>query len=413
MSRNGHRVMLAALACISTVPGRAAAVANEAPASLDTATTTDVRCHFTLQSDPMNVKTDFVDAGIRLKGYWHSTDILRSRSMFFTNASPTELHNVCVDRIARISVANQLALISATSGGVSNNYDIWHNGDLAKGRPIERIVSFGDSLSDSRNMYNESQWLLPYRASWYVGRFSNGPIWVEHLAMRTGLTLNNWAVGGAQTKDAQVGLIQGVGKQIDSFFEYASKADGYEPSRTLFTFLIGGNDFVNDTQAAKQVVIDQEKLLEKLVAGGARRILIVNLPDLTLAPVFTMQGGRTDESTVLGKVEYYNSRIRDVVARIVARTEGTEIHIMDARKRFDELIASPATLGFTNARESCLEIDSPGSLTYLQTQTPRAGCTDPSTYVFWDSLHPTTRVHELIAQWAIEAMPASWGLRQE
>jgi thermolabile hemolysin len=404
-------MLLVALAFLGTAPCKATAANTQAPASLDAVTTTDVRCHFTLRSDPMGVKTDFVDAEIELKGYWHSANPLASRSMFFTNASPTELHAACVDRIARIPEADQLALISATSGGVSNNYDIWHNGDLAKGKPIERIVSFGDSLSDSRNMYNESQWLLPYRASWHVGRFSNGPIWVEHLARRAGLTLNNWAIGGAQTRDAHVGLIHGVGKQMDSFFEYASKARDYDPSRTLFTFLIGGNDFINDTQAARQVVIDQEKLLEKLVAGGARRILIVNLPDLTLAPVFTMHGGRTDGDAVLEKVDYYNSQIREVAARVAAGTEGTAIQVVDARGHFDELIANPAASGFANAKESCLEIDSPSSLSYLETQAPRAGCTDPSKYVFWDSLHPTTRVHELMAEWAIEATPTSWGLR--
>jgi phospholipase/lecithinase/hemolysin len=25
-------------------------------------------------------------------------------------------------------------------------------------------------------------------------------------------------------------------------------------------------------------------------------------------------------------------------------------------------------------------------------------CSDPSTYLFWDSLHPTTRTHEILAQ---------------
>lgn len=412
MSKNGHRMIFAALAYTGTAICSTASATAQAPAALKTVTTTDMRCHYTSMTDPLGVKTAFVDAGVRVRGYWHSASILKSRSMFFTNVSPADLREVCTKRIASIPDAKELALISATSGAVSNNYDIWHNGDQAKGKPIERIVSFGDSLSDTRNMYNESQWLLPFRASWYVGRFSNGPTWVEYLARRTGLTFNNWAVGGAQTKDAHVGLIHGVGKQIDGFFAYMSHARDYDPSRTLFTVLIGGNDFVNDTQAAKQIVVDQEKILEKLVGGGARRILVVNLPDLSLAPVFTMRGGRTDGDVVRGKVEYYNAQIRDVAARVAARTKGTEIYIADAREHFDDLVAMPAKFGFTNSKESCLNIDSPSSLTYLKSQKPRAGCADPSTYVFWDSLHPTTRVHELMAQWAIEAAPAAWGLRK-
>jgi phospholipase/lecithinase/hemolysin len=30
--------------------------------------------------------------------------------------------------------------------------------------------------------------------------------------------------------------------------------------------------------------------------------------------------------------------------------------------------------------------------------TGSAVCTDPSTYLFWDNLHPTTRTHEILAQ---------------
>src|SRR3954471_13399322 len=55
-------------------------------------------------------------------------------------------------------------------------------------RPFERIVVFGDSLSDSGN----------------GGRFSNGPVWVELLARYFGVVLlpadrggTNFAVGGA------------------------------------------------------------------------------------------------------------------------------------------------------------------------------------------------------------------------
>jgi thermolabile hemolysin len=412
MSKNGHRALFAAFASVSVAICAPTSAAGQAPATRTQASTTaDVRCHFTFKADPLGTKTAYVEAGVELKGYWHSASVLKSRSMFFTRASPADVRTACSKRIARIPEAGGLAMISAASSPVGNNYEIWHNGDQAKGKPIERIVSFGDSLSDSRNMHNESQWLLP-SASWYVGRFSNGPTWVEHLATRTGLTLNNWAVGGAQTRNARGGLIHGVGKQIDGFFNYMEHAEGYDPSRTLFTFMIGGNDFVNDTKAPAQIVFDQEKALEKLVAGGARRILIVNLPDMSVAPVFTMKGGRTDADEILDKVDYYNARINDVAARVAARTKGTEIYVADARRKFDAVVSTPAKFGFTNSNESCLQIDSAGSLSYLKSQKPRAGCQDPAKYVFWDTLHPTTRVHDLMAQWAIEATPVTWGLRK-
>jgi phospholipase/lecithinase/hemolysin len=46
---------------------------------------------------------------------------------------------------------------------------------------FEHLVVFGDSLSDTDN----------------AGRFSNGPVWVEHLADRLGLKLSSSQTGGS------------------------------------------------------------------------------------------------------------------------------------------------------------------------------------------------------------------------
>lgn len=408
MSMTRRHLTRTALVCAA---GLLSAISVAASAQPFEETTTGVRCHYSLKSDPLGTKTAFVAADYTLRGYWRGSSILPSRSMFFSDTPRTQVYDACTKKIAGIKDAKQLVMVGAATDARSYNHEIWYNGDQAKGKPIERIVSFGDSLSDIGNMHNESQWKLP-GTSWYLGRFSNGPTWIEYLAKRAGVPLNNWAIGGAQTKDAHIGLIHGVGKQIDGFFNYMSHAKGYDPSRTLFTFLIGGNDFVNDTKLGPAIIDEQEKALTKLAAGGARKILIVALPDVSVAPVFTMKGGRTDAHTVLGKVEYYNAHIRAVAERVAARTKGVEIRVVNARDYFDDLIKTPAKFGIVNTKESCLMIDSPSSLNYLKEQKPRADCKDPSKYVFWDTLHPTTRVHEMMAGWVVDATPTTWGLRK-
>lgn len=404
-----HFILPALIGAFTAATPMAAVAAPTAPAFAETST--GVRCHYAVKGDPTGAKTAFVTADHTLRGYWHNSSILPSRSLFFTDASPAELRAACDRKLATVPGAAKLVAVGAATNAKSYNYEIWYNGDQAKGKPIERIVSFGDSLSDTGNMHNQSQWLLPGN-SWFLGRFSNGPTWVEYLAQRAGLTLNNWAVGGAQTKDAHVGLIHGIGSQVDGFVNYTTRAKGYDPSRTLFTFLVSGNDFVNDTKTGPKIIEDQEKALTKLVAAGARKILLVKLPDVSVAPVFTMPGGRNDASTVVGKVEYYNANIRAVAERVAARTKGTEIMVVNSREYFDELLAKPGKFGFTNTKESCLQIDSPSSLGYMKAQKPRVGCKNPATYVFWDTLHPSTRTHELMAGWAIDATPVSWGLRK-
>ena len=401
MSTTGRPLILASLAALAatlTVPAQAAPFAEA---------TTGLRCHYRLASDPLGTTTAFTQADVPLRGYWQNSSVLPSRSLFFTDTSPARARQDCEAKIATIKGAGALVAVGAATNDRSYNYEIWYNGDLAPGKPVERIVSFGDSLSDTGNMHNASQWQLP-GSSWFLGRFSNGPTWIEHLAARTGLTLNNWAIGGAQTRDAQLGLIHGVDKQIDGFFKYMAHAKGYDPSRTLFTFLASGNDFVNDTKTAPQIVALQEASLRKLIDKGARKILIVNLPDVSVAPVFKYRPA--DVHTVVGKVEHYNHQIGLIAERLSATT-GAEIRVVNARAAFDEIIRQPQRFGFVNTTDSCLQIDGPSSLNYIKKQKLRPGC-DPSAYVFWDTLHPTTRTHELMAGWAIEATPVSWGLRK-
>src|SRR4051794_25936876 len=73
-----------------------------------------------------------------------------------------------------------------------------------------QIVAFGDSLTDTGNLYAVTQTSPsgPFPPSpYYEGRFSNGPVWVEWLALQLGVPAprpfvtggTNYAFGGAET----------------------------------------------------------------------------------------------------------------------------------------------------------------------------------------------------------------------
>ena len=64
------------------------------------------------------------------------------------------------------------------------------------------LFVFGDSLSDSGNAFVPTGGAIPASPPYLNGRFSNGPIWVEHLAPALGFTFNgatDFAIGGAET----------------------------------------------------------------------------------------------------------------------------------------------------------------------------------------------------------------------
>ena len=62
-----------------------------------------------------------------------------------------------------------------------------------------KLVVFGDSLSDTGNVFAVTHGAVPPSAAYYAGRFSNGPVWPEYLAASLSLPLENFAYGGAQT----------------------------------------------------------------------------------------------------------------------------------------------------------------------------------------------------------------------
>jgi thermolabile hemolysin len=127
--------------------------------------------------------------------------------------------------------------------------------------------------------------------------------------------------------------------------------------------------------------------------------------------------GRTDAAEVLARVEVYNSALASIASGVVRQAEEERlvhpgellIRVVDARSRFDEVLANPSQYGFTNASESCLRIDSESAFSYLQRQHTRKHC-EAGRFVFWDTLHPTTRMHELMSTWAAASAPRDWNL---
>ncbi|WP_232444639.1 SGNH/GDSL hydrolase family protein [Burkholderia ubonensis] len=174
------------------------------------------------------------------------------------------------------------------------------------------------------------------------------------------------------------------------------RAPDYRPGNTLFAVFAGGNDLVNYGRSPEQAANAVRDSLDRLVAAGATRIMLVTLPDVSRAPVFAT---RTDAASVAAQVKDYNQRLADAAAALRARYGATlRLEVFDAYALFDDLLSHPAKYGFDDAKRSCLDIPKPSSFTYMAAQTPRADCRDPARFVFWDTLHPTTRTHAWLAE---------------
>lgn len=370
-------------------------------------TYTYLRCHYRSDSNPNGTQTRYEwgtnadNQWYKINGYWYSGNPLEWRNMFYTTTEQAELWQACNDSLARKGIRADVVAISGADTVLSYNHTLWTQAKPGDSRGTERIVVFGDSLSDTHNIYNFLQWKFPNSGSWFLGRFSNGPVWPEYLEKSVKLTVYNWAISGAAA-DQQL-IIPGFTQQVDSWTAVMRNAKDYDPGKSLFYLMIGVNDLINYGRTPDQSLATIEEGLRKLLAAGARKIVISNLPDATRAPVFRM---RRDGAAIAAKISEFNARLPQLIGRLEANYPGT-MASFDASAFFRQILDAPEQAGFTDAEQSCLRIDSDSALNYALSHDRRAGCT-ADTFVFWDTLHPTTRMHQKIGQAMQEATPAAW-----
>ncbi|MEN3030355.1 SGNH/GDSL hydrolase family protein [Chromobacterium amazonense] len=377
----------------------AAAAASQAKPQQGSTTYTYLRCYYRLSPASNQPQTRYVWATdpssgdyYRVNGYWWSGSIVALKNMFYSEVSQDALRAACQNTLAKQGINRPLALVAAANNAMSYNHTIWTLDSAAQGSAINKLIVFGDSLSDTQNMYGASQWKLPTAQSWYIGRFSNGRVWVEHLAEQLGLPIYNWAIGGAAADKHLV--VPGLLQEVDSWTQYMQKAPGYRAENTLFTMLIGGNDLLNYGRSVDQVIADQGKALEKIIAAGGRNIVVLNLPDLSRTPSGS-SGGKAAQ--LAQQVKDYNAKLAALVANLQQKHgAGLKLRLFDAYGMFNDLLANPAKYQVSNTTQSCLNVAANASLPYISAQTPRPECGNADAYVFWDNLHPTTHTHLLL-----------------
>ena len=268
-----------------------------------------------------------------------------------------------------------------------------------------QIVVFGDSLSDTGNVFAASGGVTPV-PEYFNGRFSNGPNWVERLAGAFGLPVVPSALGG--TNNAFGGATTGgsggsVPSLLDQFAGY-SAAHASADASALYVVWGGGNDMRDALLAPATIptaitaaVANLQSILTGLNAKGAQRFLVPNLPNLGLIPEVSALGAAAvagATSTSAG----FNASLAAMLAGLAADPTFTgEIVPLDVFGILNNIVANPAAFGLTNVVDQCYSLDP-------QT-TGGTICASPDNYLFWDGIHPTARGHFILGNFAIQAVP--------
>jgi len=285
----------------------------------------------------------------------------------------------------------------------------------AQAAKIDSIVFFGDSLSDTGNIWYATGGFPP--APYYQGtsgagpdrtggQWSDylGPSWPTVFAAKLGLLAtpsvvggNNYAWGGARTGvNPAAGAAPWLDQQVGQYL-----GAGAPPSATtLYSVMIGGNDVANnlgDPVALANGINSIVKSIADIYGAGGRQFLVANVPDIGVTPEFKGIDAGAPGTAAFASfwTTQWNLTLEAALGSL--SLPGASIGFLDLYA----LGKDPVLLaGFANTTDACL--------------TATSLCPDPTQYFYWDSFHPTSRSHAAIAHYAARAIgvpePASLAL---
>ncbi len=292
---------------------------------------------------------------------------------------------------------------------------------------LSNLFVFGDSLSDSGNagvLTGGNFTPLPYVGN----RASNGPVAVEYLwkmfnpgdnSFQPSLSGGtNYSILGATTgkkNNLEVGNVpgpplntsftnRGNASQLNQF---TTVNPSFDAETSLFLLWLFPNDVfyclntpsgtgncnsagtssgadpttTNLSAVPALAVNNLIASINTLADAGARNFLVVNSPDLGSTPAFRGTGNQTLMTLLSSE---FNTALENQLNTLATAKPQLDIEQFQLDDALNSLIADPSGSGFTNVTQACV--------------TSTSLCSDPSSYLFWDNLHPTTRTHEIIAQ---------------
>lgn len=294
--------------------------------------------------------------------------------------------------------------------------------------------------------------VLPGEPYWN-NRFTNGRVWAEYLAPMLSINREDprqfdvQAFGGgwAVTYDYQLttwNLIRHplatlktlvVGKLIPPSLGLSVQAwllmhDRASADDLIFIFA-GSNDYLNvltfednyhPAQMSKyidNVLNGIEYSVLKLIQNGAKQLVIVNLPDLSVSPRIIHS---SDELVLASAVKLHNQRLQRRIQDWQHLYPDVTFIPVDVPKLMNTLLRNPESYGFTNTEQACINVKLPmyrllatpfqhnpaldlaQVLNYHHAERPYSEknyqrCANDAQYMFWDEIHPSTRVHQSFA----------------
>jgi outer membrane lipase/esterase len=103
-------------------------------------------------------------------------------------------------------------------------------------------------------------------------------------------------------------------------------------------------------------------------------------------------GGPSGQAAATALVQAFNGGLETVLDSFEAAHPGVHLIRFDAFATFEGIVANAASHGLTNLTDRCYTGDD------LRFTGGGSVCANPSQYLFWDGIHPTTVTHRLLGE---------------
>jgi outer membrane lipase/esterase len=301
------------------------------------------------------------------------------------------------------------------------------------------LFAFGDSTADVGNVFIATQQLgivpaippsITPNATYFQGRFSNGPVFVEYLwgllsgsppgapgpvspslavgALAPGQAVS-FAFGGSGTG---ITSVTPTGFQVPGLLNQVGTFRLLRPNRALaasalYVISSASNDYLfaprNAPVAPPLSVARISAAIGQLYEMGGRTFVVLNVPDLGRLP---LTWNSPDWRRLSAMSERHNEMLARALPALAARLPGARIVVADLQAAAQHLppgmeLTIPALdtfPGFAPTTSVCLFVH--------PATCPDAPAfnIDPR-YFYWDAEHPTTAVHQLLAGFLYALVP--------
>lgn len=287
------------------------------------------------------------------------------------------------------------------------------NGFVLMSNPERFGVDESCELGASANVppYDSVDELFVPETPYSIGghNYTNGATWVETLVKGTGLSgsvkpalrnvgtqAKNYAVGGARALefDCRFNLSNQLAMYLDDF--------AASSPNTLFIIDIGGNDLRDimvgavDPDQVPIIISNIAGAITTLYAHGARQFLLVNVADFGQVPsvhILDQIYPQFNFPIIANQLASgFNQGLLQLQVAL-NNLPGADIRIFDLYSLFGSILDDPANYGLTETAVPCI---TPNLPPYI--------CEKPQEYLFWDGLHVTKTVHEVMASQAAETL---------